>query len=137
MKGGSNVRYSVFEGMDRPGKACVIVNFGNEEETTEVTWPGGRELKSRFSPRSERIRWPHFQPSSAWRRAPARWWWGFAGNRPGIERPGKTPGKVGAAAWAAPRVVLPAVKALTVTGAAAVRREDQSFAPSAWANRLE
>ena len=35
------MRYSVFEGMDQPGKACVIVNFGNEEETAEVTWPGG------------------------------------------------------------------------------------------------
>ena len=27
--------------MDKPGKACVVVNFGNEEETAEVTWPGG------------------------------------------------------------------------------------------------
>jgi hypothetical protein len=41
VKAGSNVRYSVFEGMDGPGKACVVVNFGNEDETAEVTWPGG------------------------------------------------------------------------------------------------
>jgi hypothetical protein len=41
VKGGADVRYSVFEGMDKPGKACVVVNFGDEEETAEVTWPGG------------------------------------------------------------------------------------------------
>jgi len=41
VKGGANVRYSVFEGMDKPGKACVVVNFGDTEETAEVTWPGG------------------------------------------------------------------------------------------------
>jgi len=41
VKGGEYVRYSVFEGMDKPGKACVVVNFGNVEETVEVTWPGG------------------------------------------------------------------------------------------------
>ncbi len=41
VKCGANVRYSVFEGMDKPGKACVVVNFGNEQETAEVTWPGG------------------------------------------------------------------------------------------------
>ena len=41
VKGGADVRYSVFEGMDKPGKACVVVNFGNEEETAEVMWPGG------------------------------------------------------------------------------------------------
>jgi hypothetical protein len=41
VKGGANVRYSVFDGFDQPGKACVVVNFGNEEETAEVTWPGG------------------------------------------------------------------------------------------------
>jgi hypothetical protein len=42
VKCGSNVRYSVFEGMDGAGKACVVVNFGNVEETAEVTWPGGQ-----------------------------------------------------------------------------------------------
>ena len=41
VKAGSDVRYSVFEGMEKPGKACVVVNFGNREETAEVTWPGG------------------------------------------------------------------------------------------------
>src|SRR5208337_3364535 len=41
VKGGKDVRYSVFEGMDKPGKACVVVNFGDDEETAEVTWPGG------------------------------------------------------------------------------------------------
>jgi hypothetical protein len=38
---GSNVRYSVFEGMDGAAKACVVVNFGDQEETAEVTWPEG------------------------------------------------------------------------------------------------
>ena len=38
---GKDVRYSVFEGMDKPGKACVIVNFGNEDAIADVTWPGG------------------------------------------------------------------------------------------------
>jgi hypothetical protein len=51
---GSNVRYSVFEGMDRPGKACVVVNFGNEEETAVVTWQGGEgsavEVLAPFQP---------------------------------------------------------------------------------------
>jgi hypothetical protein len=31
----------VFEGLDTPGKACVVVNFGNQETTAEVTWPEG------------------------------------------------------------------------------------------------
>jgi len=51
---GVNVRYSVFEGMDGPGKACVVVNFGNEEETAVVTWPGGEgsavEVLAPFQP---------------------------------------------------------------------------------------
>jgi hypothetical protein len=54
VKGGEHVRYSVFEGMDRPGKACVVVNFGNEEETAEVTWPSGEgrpvEILKPFQP---------------------------------------------------------------------------------------
>ena len=41
VKAGKDVRYSVFEGMDRPGKACVVVNFGNDEASAEVSWPGG------------------------------------------------------------------------------------------------
>ncbi len=41
VKGGEHVRYSVFEGMDQPAKACVVVNFGNEEETAEVAWKAG------------------------------------------------------------------------------------------------
>lgn len=44
VKAGKDVRYSVFEGMDRPGKACVVVNYGNEEATAEVSWPGGEGL---------------------------------------------------------------------------------------------
>jgi hypothetical protein len=52
--GGANVRYSVFEGLDKPGKACVVVNFGNEEETVEVAWPGGEgnevEVLAPFQP---------------------------------------------------------------------------------------
>ena len=51
---GVNVRYSVFEGMDDRGKACVVVNFGNEEETAVVTWPGGEgsavEVLAPFQP---------------------------------------------------------------------------------------
>jgi hypothetical protein len=35
------VRYSVFEGISEPGKACVVVNYGNQEESAEVTWPDG------------------------------------------------------------------------------------------------
>jgi hypothetical protein len=27
--------------MDKPGKACVVVNFGDEETSAEVTWPRG------------------------------------------------------------------------------------------------
>jgi hypothetical protein len=38
VEAGANVRFSVFEGMDGKGKACVVVNFGNEEETAEVSW---------------------------------------------------------------------------------------------------
>ncbi len=41
VKAGANVRYSVFEGMAKPGKACVVVNFGNEEAEAEVDWSGG------------------------------------------------------------------------------------------------
>lgn len=41
VKAGKDVRYSVFEGMEKPGKACVVVNYGNEEASAEVTWPGG------------------------------------------------------------------------------------------------
>jgi len=41
VKGGEGVRYSVFEGIDKPGKACVVVNFRREEQTAEVSWPGG------------------------------------------------------------------------------------------------
>ena len=54
MKAGKDVRYSVFEGMETPGKACVIVNFGNEEASAEVTWPGGEgqsvEILKPFQP---------------------------------------------------------------------------------------
>jgi hypothetical protein len=54
VKGGENVRYSVFEGMDQPGKACVVVNFGNVEDTAEVTWAGGEgsqvEVLAPFQP---------------------------------------------------------------------------------------
>ena len=41
VRAGNNVRYSVFEGMERPGKACVVVNYGNEAAEAEVAWPGG------------------------------------------------------------------------------------------------
>jgi hypothetical protein len=42
VKAGPEVRYSVFEGLDTPGKACVVVNFGNGENEAEVGWPGGK-----------------------------------------------------------------------------------------------
>lgn len=42
VKAGENVRYSVFEGLERAGKASVVVNYGNEEAAAEVTWPGGQ-----------------------------------------------------------------------------------------------
>jgi hypothetical protein len=41
VKAGKDVRYSVFESMDGVRKACVVVNYGNEEASAEVTWPGG------------------------------------------------------------------------------------------------
>ncbi len=54
VKAGPDVRYSVFEGLDKPGKACVVVNFGNEEETAEVAWPEGEgtevEVLAPFQP---------------------------------------------------------------------------------------
>ncbi len=54
VKAGKDVRYSVFEGMDKPGKACVVVNYGNEVASAEVTWPGGEgqavEILKPFQP---------------------------------------------------------------------------------------
>ncbi len=44
VKAGPNVRHSVFEGIDQSRKACVVVNFGDTEETVEVTWPGGQGM---------------------------------------------------------------------------------------------
>lgn len=41
VKAGPEVRYSVFEGLDAPGRACVLVNFGNGENEAEVNLPGG------------------------------------------------------------------------------------------------
>ena len=41
VSGSEHVRYSVFEGMEKPGKACVVVNFGNEETRVKVAWEGG------------------------------------------------------------------------------------------------
>src|SRR5215831_17298499 len=38
VRGCEHVRHSVFEGMDGRGRACVVVNFGNEETTADVTW---------------------------------------------------------------------------------------------------
>ena len=57
LRAGKDVRYSVFEGMDKPGKACVVVNYGNEEAGAEVTWPGGEgetvEILKPFLPDAE------------------------------------------------------------------------------------
>jgi hypothetical protein len=54
VKGGEHLRYSVFEGMGRTGQACVVVNFGNEDETAEVTWQRGEgrpvEILKPFQP---------------------------------------------------------------------------------------
>jgi hypothetical protein len=41
VKAGNHVRYSVFEGMDKREKGCVVVNYGNEETMVKVNWPGG------------------------------------------------------------------------------------------------
>jgi hypothetical protein len=57
VRAGKNVRHSVFEGMEKPGKACVVVNYGNEEASAEVTWPGGEgeavEVLKPFHPDTE------------------------------------------------------------------------------------
>jgi len=45
VKAGKDVRYSVFEGLEKQGKACVVVNYGNEEATAEVSWPGGEDRR--------------------------------------------------------------------------------------------
>ncbi len=54
VKAGKNIRYSVFEGMDKVGKACVVVNYDKEEARAEVTWPGGNgqnvEILKPFQP---------------------------------------------------------------------------------------
>ena len=54
VKAGKDVRYSVFEGMDKPDKACVIVNYGAAEASATVTWPGGEsqtvEILKPFQP---------------------------------------------------------------------------------------
>ena len=40
--------------MAGPGKACVVVNFGNENADAEVGWPGGKgkavEILKPFAP---------------------------------------------------------------------------------------
>ncbi len=41
VKAGPNVRYSVFEGAVKRSKACVVVNYGNEETEAEVMWAEG------------------------------------------------------------------------------------------------
>lgn len=41
VSGSKHIRYSVFEGMENHGKACVVVNFGNEETLAKVSWEGG------------------------------------------------------------------------------------------------
>ena len=57
VRAGKDVRYSVFEGMEKPGKACVVVNYGNEAAGAEVTWPGGEgetvEVLKPFHPEAE------------------------------------------------------------------------------------
>jgi len=54
VKAGKDVRYSVFEGMGKPGKACVVVNYGREEASAEVTWRNGEgeavEILKPFQP---------------------------------------------------------------------------------------
>ncbi|MGH9402357.1 MAG: DUF6259 domain-containing protein [Terriglobia bacterium] len=54
VEAGENVRYSIFEGMGQPGKACVVVNYGNEQATAEVSWAGGEgasvEILQPFQP---------------------------------------------------------------------------------------
>jgi hypothetical protein len=54
VKAGPSVRFSVFEGMVESGKACIVVNFGNEEAGAEVGWPEGKgksvEILKPFEP---------------------------------------------------------------------------------------
>jgi Domain of unknown function (DUF6259) len=45
VSGGEHIRYSAFEGMGGTGKACVVVNFGNEEASVEVSWHGGEAAR--------------------------------------------------------------------------------------------
>jgi hypothetical protein len=49
VKGGQYVRYSVFEGIAKPGKAVVVVNYGNQEDTATVSWPGGAGKRAEIS----------------------------------------------------------------------------------------
>jgi hypothetical protein len=72
VKASAEVRDSVFEGMDKPGKACVVVNFGNEMETADVTWPEGREVRLRFWRRYVPTRSRRCPPRSVWRLVPVR-----------------------------------------------------------------
>ena len=43
LKAGPNVRYSVFEGLEKAGKAVVVVNYGNEPAEAEVNWADGQK----------------------------------------------------------------------------------------------
>jgi hypothetical protein len=40
--------------MDKAGKACVVVNYGQDKTSAEVTWPGGEgqavEILKPFQP---------------------------------------------------------------------------------------
>lgn len=38
---GENVRHSIFEDWQAKRKACVVVNYGNDEATATVSWSGG------------------------------------------------------------------------------------------------
>ncbi len=56
ISGGSDVRYSVFESTGRhaPGRACVVVNYGDRAEAAEVAIAGAQgreaEISAPFEP---------------------------------------------------------------------------------------
>jgi hypothetical protein len=56
VKADPHIRYSVFEPLEPGGRgrACVIVNYANQEQSAEVNWPGGAgrqvEISAPFQP---------------------------------------------------------------------------------------
>jgi len=59
-----------FRGMGNPGKAVVVVNFGDEEAAAEVRWPAEPAATSRSSCRSIRMPRAGSRLGSGWRPGP-------------------------------------------------------------------